>query len=284
MRHLAENAAAGACSAKDLAEVYSIPQEALAKILQKLAKSRLLVSQQGTNGGYVLGRDPRSISFTWTTTPPRRWIRACSRRCCRTSPTEESCSATPPAATTASAGTAEEAVEKARKQIADLIGANPRRSSSPAAPPNRTTWPSRASRRCTPKRATTSSPRPPSTRRARYLQAPGEARLSVTYLPVQKDGLIDLDDCARRSPTRPSWSASCTPTTKSACCSRSRNRQDRQGEGRAVPHRRGAGVGKVPVNVIDGQHRPDVAQRAQDVRTEGRGRAVRAAQAIRACS
>lgn len=62
MRHLAENAAAGACSAKDLAEVYSIPQEALAKILQKLAKSRLLVSQQGTNGGYVLGRDPRSIS------------------------------------------------------------------------------------------------------------------------------------------------------------------------------------------------------------------------------
>jgi len=62
MRHLAENAADGACSAKDLAEVYSIPQEALAKILQKLAKSRLLVSQQGTNGGYVLSRDPRTIS------------------------------------------------------------------------------------------------------------------------------------------------------------------------------------------------------------------------------
>ena len=40
----------------------------------------------------------------------------------------------------ASAGQAEEAVEKARKQIADLIGATRRRSSSPAAPPNRTTW------------------------------------------------------------------------------------------------------------------------------------------------
>ena len=39
---------------------------------------------------------------------------------------------------------AEEAVEKARKQIADLIGANPKRSCSPAAPPNPTTSPSRA--------------------------------------------------------------------------------------------------------------------------------------------
>jgi Rrf2 family protein len=62
MRHLAENSADGARSAKDLAEVYAIPQEALAKILQKLAKSKLLASQQGTNGGYVLGRDPRTIS------------------------------------------------------------------------------------------------------------------------------------------------------------------------------------------------------------------------------
>jgi Rrf2 family protein len=73
MRHLAETVGApdgdgnwsrevGACSAKDLAELYSIPQEALAKILQRLAKSKLLVSQQGTNGGYVLARDPRKIS------------------------------------------------------------------------------------------------------------------------------------------------------------------------------------------------------------------------------
>lgn len=62
MRHLAEHADLGACSAKDLAELYSIPQEALAKILQRLTKSGLLVSQHGTNGGYVLARDPRKIS------------------------------------------------------------------------------------------------------------------------------------------------------------------------------------------------------------------------------
>jgi len=52
----------GACSAKDLAEMYSIPQEALAKILQRLTKAGLLVSQYGTNGGYTLSRDPRTIS------------------------------------------------------------------------------------------------------------------------------------------------------------------------------------------------------------------------------
>ena len=42
--------------------MYGIPQEALAKILQKLVKAQLLVSQQGTNGGYLLARPPREIS------------------------------------------------------------------------------------------------------------------------------------------------------------------------------------------------------------------------------
>jgi Rrf2 family protein len=62
MKHLAEHADLGACSAKDLAEMYNIPQEALAKILQRLAKAKLLASQQGINGGYTLSRDPRLIS------------------------------------------------------------------------------------------------------------------------------------------------------------------------------------------------------------------------------
>jgi len=62
MRHLAEHSDLGACSAKDLAELYMIPQEALAKILQKLTKAGLLVSHYGTNGGYLLARDPRHIS------------------------------------------------------------------------------------------------------------------------------------------------------------------------------------------------------------------------------
>jgi Rrf2 family protein len=62
MKHLAEHADSGACSAKDVADAYGIPQEALAKILQRLAKAGLLHSQHGINGGYTLARDPRSIS------------------------------------------------------------------------------------------------------------------------------------------------------------------------------------------------------------------------------
>jgi Rrf2 family protein len=62
MRHLAEHAGRGAYSAKDLAEAYGMPQEAVAKILQRLVKAGLLVSKFGTDGGYVLARDPRRIT------------------------------------------------------------------------------------------------------------------------------------------------------------------------------------------------------------------------------
>jgi Rrf2 family protein len=62
MKHLAEHVDRGSCSAKDIAEAYGIPPEALAKILQRLAKVGLIRSQHGINGGYTLTRDPRDIS------------------------------------------------------------------------------------------------------------------------------------------------------------------------------------------------------------------------------
>lgn len=62
MKHLAEHQHEGACSAKDVAEAYSIPSEALAKILQRLVKAGLLKSLHGINGGYTLARDPHKIS------------------------------------------------------------------------------------------------------------------------------------------------------------------------------------------------------------------------------
>jgi FeS assembly SUF system regulator len=62
VKHLAEFGESGSCSAKDIADAYGIPQPAMAKILQKLVKSGLLVSQQGINGGYVLARDAKNIS------------------------------------------------------------------------------------------------------------------------------------------------------------------------------------------------------------------------------
>jgi Rrf2 family protein len=62
MKHLAEHAATGALSAKEIAGAQKIPSELLAKILQKLVRARLLISLQGTNGGYKLARDSRTIS------------------------------------------------------------------------------------------------------------------------------------------------------------------------------------------------------------------------------
>jgi Rrf2 family protein len=62
MKHLAENTDRGARSAKDMADAYGIPPEALAKILQRLAKAGLLHSQHGTNGGYTLARAAHTIS------------------------------------------------------------------------------------------------------------------------------------------------------------------------------------------------------------------------------
>jgi Rrf2 family protein len=66
LKHLAEaarkNGSMTACSAKEIAEAYELPQEALAKILQRLVKNGFLISHQGTHGGYVLSRLPKEIS------------------------------------------------------------------------------------------------------------------------------------------------------------------------------------------------------------------------------
>jgi Rrf2 family protein len=62
MKHLAEHAHEGACSAKDVADAYHIPPELLAKILQWLVKAGLLHSQHGTHGGYTLSRDAGQIT------------------------------------------------------------------------------------------------------------------------------------------------------------------------------------------------------------------------------
>src|SRR5580692_4319828 len=64
MKHLADHAHEGtrSASAKDVADSFGIPPEALAKILQRLVKAGLLHSQHGTNGGYRLARAAHTIS------------------------------------------------------------------------------------------------------------------------------------------------------------------------------------------------------------------------------
>jgi Rrf2 family protein len=62
LKYLAEQAACGAQSAKDIAEAYHIPPQLLAKILQTLARAGMLQSHAGTNGGYSLARPATEIT------------------------------------------------------------------------------------------------------------------------------------------------------------------------------------------------------------------------------
>ena len=62
MKHLALKAGAPSTSAREIAEQYDIPIELLAKVLQRLVRTGLLASTQGTRGGYTLSRPPKSIS------------------------------------------------------------------------------------------------------------------------------------------------------------------------------------------------------------------------------
>jgi Rrf2 family protein len=62
MKHLASQADRGASSAREIAQQYEIPVELLAKVLQRLVQRGLLVSHQGTRGGYRLARAASAIS------------------------------------------------------------------------------------------------------------------------------------------------------------------------------------------------------------------------------
>ena len=62
MKHLALRGDSGSSSAREIAELYAIPIELMAKVLQRLVRRGLLASHQGTRGGYQLARKPTGIS------------------------------------------------------------------------------------------------------------------------------------------------------------------------------------------------------------------------------
>ena len=62
MKHLALRGDRGSSSAREIAGLYDIPIELMAKVLQRLVQRGLLASQQGTRGGYQLARAPLQIT------------------------------------------------------------------------------------------------------------------------------------------------------------------------------------------------------------------------------
>ena len=64
VRHLALPDGPSSTSAREIAEQYDIPLELMAKVLQRLVRAGLLVSTQGTRGGYTLSRLPGAISVS----------------------------------------------------------------------------------------------------------------------------------------------------------------------------------------------------------------------------
>lgn len=61
LAHLAANPA-GVCSAADVAAATGIALPTVSKLLKSLAKSGLVTSTRGANGGYELSRSPAAIS------------------------------------------------------------------------------------------------------------------------------------------------------------------------------------------------------------------------------
>ncbi len=64
IRHIAAHRAEGIVTAKEIADKYGVPYELLAKVLQKLTRSGLIVSTQGMRGGYSLAKNPNDVSVS----------------------------------------------------------------------------------------------------------------------------------------------------------------------------------------------------------------------------
>jgi len=64
IRHIAVTQPGRYSTAKEISDRYRIPHELLAKVLQKLAKSGLIVSHQGVYGGYSLAKHADQITIS----------------------------------------------------------------------------------------------------------------------------------------------------------------------------------------------------------------------------
>lgn len=64
LRHMAMHQSGQVFTAKEIAKIYDMPYELVAKVLQKLARTGTIVSIQGVKGGYMLGKKPSELSIS----------------------------------------------------------------------------------------------------------------------------------------------------------------------------------------------------------------------------
>ena len=64
LRHMAMHQQGEVFTAKEIARIYDIPYELLAKVLQKLARTGTIVSIQGVKGGYMLAKKASELPIS----------------------------------------------------------------------------------------------------------------------------------------------------------------------------------------------------------------------------
>ena len=63
IRHINNNGDGKLYTSREIASIYNIPQELLAKILQKLCRNGYLIGKKGINGGYSLNKNLENINL-----------------------------------------------------------------------------------------------------------------------------------------------------------------------------------------------------------------------------
>jgi len=64
LKHMLNQPPGSVVSAKEIATIYNIPAEIMAKILQVLVRNSLVLSSQGSRGGYILARKGDEITLS----------------------------------------------------------------------------------------------------------------------------------------------------------------------------------------------------------------------------
>jgi Rrf2 family transcriptional regulator, cysteine metabolism repressor len=64
VKHIASQNAGDVLTAKEISKRYDIPYELLSKILQRLAKEKIISSYQGVKGGYTLVMKPNELKIS----------------------------------------------------------------------------------------------------------------------------------------------------------------------------------------------------------------------------